>query len=320
MKPSERKNRAVSRRASHRLDRSLVLLALPTLVWYLAFCYLPMFGIVIAFKRYRMVPGKGFLYSLFRGSDWVGLENFRFLFLNPQMGIAVRNTLLYNLAFLVLGTVLPVMLAIALSYLRSDRLRTLSQATAMLPHFLSWIIVSYFAFSFLSSDKGLLNSILVNIGLSPVRWYQDPSAWPWLLVLIHGWKGFGYSMVLYYSYVSAVDLNLYDSAAIDGSSAGQMIRYITLPQLKGVITVLVLLNLGHILSTDFGLFYQVTRDSGAILSATETIDVYVYKALMDQSNYGFSAAASLLQNGIGCLLLLGANRLTRQLDPEGGVL
>lgn len=298
----------------------MLLLSLPALLWYLAFCYLPMFGIVVAFKRYRLVPGKGFLYSLFFGSDWVGLENFRFLFLNPQMGIAVRNTLLYNLVFLVLGTVLPVMLAIALFYLRSERLRSVSQTLALLPHFLSWIIVGYFAFSFLSADKGLLNSILTCFGAAPVRWYQTPSAWPFLLVLIHGWKGFGYSMVLYYSYVSSVDPALYDSAAIDGASIRQMIRYITLPQLKSVITVLVLLNLGHILTTDFGLFYQVTRDSGAILSATETIDVYVYKALMDQSNYGFSAAASLLQNGFGCLLLLGVNHLTRKLDPEGGIL
>ena len=298
----------------------MILLSLPTVLWYLAFCYLPMFGIVMAFKRYRMVPGKGFLYSLFQGSKWVGLENFRFLFLNPQMGIAIRNTLLYNLCFLVLGTTLPVMLAVALSYVRSERLRTASQTAALLPHFLSWIIVSYFAFSFLSTDKGLLNSLLVRLGFDRVRWYQTANAWPWLLVIIHGWKGFGYSMVLYYSYISAIDPLLYDSAAIDGASVWQMIRYITLPQLRNVITVLVLLNLGHILSTDFGLFYQVTRNSGAILSATETIDVYVYKALMDQTNYGFSAAASLLQNGIGCLLLLGTDRLTRRFDSEGGVL
>ena len=314
------KKRSGYQRSLRYSDRAMLLLSLPTLLWYLAFCYLPMFGIVIAFKRYRMVPGKGFLFSLFFGSDWVGLENFRFLFLNPQMGIAVRNTLLYNLVFLILGTALPVMLAIALFYLRSGRLRSASQTATLLPHFLSWIIVSYFAFSFLSADKGLLNSILVRFGADPVRWYQTPSAWPWLLVLTHGWKGFGYSMVLYYSYVNSIDPALYDSAAIDGASVRQMIRHITLPQLKSVITVLVLLNLGHILTTDFGLFYQVTRDSGAILSTTETIDVYVYKALMDQSNYGFSAAASLLQNGIGCLLLLGANRLTRRLDPEGGVL
>ena len=314
------KKREKRKRVLRHSDRALLLLSLPTLLWYLAFCYLPMFGIVIAFKRYRMIPGKGFLYSLFFGSDWVGMENFRFLFLNPQMGIAVRNTLLYNLVFLVLGTALPVMLAIALFYLRSGRLRSASQTAALLPHFLSWIIVSYFAFSFLSADKGLLNAILAHFGMAPVRWYQKTEAWPWLLLLIHGWKGFGYSMVLYFSYVNSIDPALYDSAAIDGASVRQMIRYITLPQLRSVIIVLVLLNLGHILTTDFGLFYQVTRDSGAILSATETIDVYVYKALMDQSNYGFSAAASLLQNGIGCLLLLGANRLTRRLDPEGGVL
>jgi putative aldouronate transport system permease protein len=123
------RKRSANQRALRYSDRSLILLSLPTLLWYLAFCYLPMFGIVIAFKRYRMIPGKGFLYSLFFGSDWVGLENFRFLFLNPQMGIAVRNTLLYNLVFLILGTVLPVVLAIAMSYLRSGRLLTTCRKT-----------------------------------------------------------------------------------------------------------------------------------------------------------------------------------------------
>ena len=314
-----KKKGSSKRRISHS-DRSLALLSLPTLIWYLAFCYLPMFGIVMAFKRYKMVPGKGFFYSLFYGSQWVGFENFRFLFLNPQMRTAVRNTLLYNTCFLILGTVLPVMLAIALSYIHSERVRSFSQTASLLPHFLSWIIVSYFGFSFLAADKGLLNGILAAFGADPVRWYQKAEAWPLILTITHSWKGFGYSMVLYFSYVSAIDPSLYDSAAIDGASVPQMIRHITLPQLRGVITVLVILNIGHILSTDFGLFYQVTRDSGAILQSTETIDVYIYKALMDQANYGFSAAASLLQNGIGCLLLIGANRITKRLDPEGGII
>lgn len=298
----------------------MTLLSLPALLWYIAFCYLPMFGIVIAFKRYQMVPGKGFLYSLFYGSKWVGLENFRFLFLNPQMGTVLRNTILYNLCFLVLETSLTVLLAIGLFYLYSSRLRSFVMTASLLPHFLSWIIVSYFALSFLSTDKGLINSVIVSNGMDPVRWYQTPGTWPWILILIHAWKVFGYSMILYYSYVNAVDPVLYDSAVIDGASVGQMIRYITLPQIKSIIIVMVLLNLGHILSTDFGLFYQVTLNSGSILPATETIDVYIYKALMDQANYGFSAAASLLQNGIGCILLITANYIIRRFYPEGGII
>ncbi len=300
-------------------DRSLMLLSLPTVLWYLCFCYLPLFGIVMAFKKYRLIPGKGFLYSLFVGSKWVGLDNFRYLFMNPQMGLAVRNTVLYNLVFLLLDLALPVVLAIALSYLRSGRLRSAAQTAAMLPHFLSWMIVSYFAFAFLSTDRGLLNSLLRGLGRPAVSWYQEPGAWPWLLTLTHLWKSFGYSMVLYYSYVIGIDQALYESAAIDGAGTASMIRHITLPQLKGVIVTMGLLSLGGIFTSDFGLFYQVPRNSGAILSATETVDVYIYKALMDQANYGFSEAGSLLQSGIGCALLLGANFLVRRVDQEVGL-
>ena len=181
------------------------------------------------------------------------------------------------------------------------------------------MIVSYFAFAFLSTDRGLLNSLLRGFGRQAVSWYQEPGAWPWLLTLTHLWKSFGYSMVLYYSYVIGIDQALYESAAIDGAGTASMIRHITLPQLKGVIVTMGLLSLGGIFTSDFGLFYQVPRNSGAILSATETVDVYIYKALMDQANYGFSEAGSLLQSGIGCALLLGANFLVRRVDQEVGL-
>ena len=149
-----KKREHLNRKLRHS-DRSLILLSLPTVLWYICFCYLPLFGIIMAFKKYRLVPGKGFLYSLFAGSKWVGLDNFRYLFMNPQMGTVIRNTVLYNLIFLALDLVLPVALAIALSYLRSGRLRSAVQTASMLPHFLSWMIVSYFAFAFLSTDRGL---------------------------------------------------------------------------------------------------------------------------------------------------------------------
>ena len=300
-------------------DRGLLMLVAPTIIWFLAFCYVPMFGILMAFKRYRLIPGKGFFYSLFWGSEFTGLDNFRFLLLNPEMAGIVRNTLLYNLAFLVIGTVLPVILAICMFYIRSEKMRSASQTASLLPHFLSWTIVSYFVFAFLSSDKGLINRILSLMGMEGIRWYQEPSYWPVILILTNTWKVFGYSMVLYYSYITSVNPVLFESALIDGADVWQIIRYIILPHLKSIILVLILLNLGGILSTDFGLFFQVTRDSGSILSTTETIDVYVYKALMERSNYGFSAAASLIQNGIGCMLLLGVHWLTGKIDREGGV-
>lgn len=301
-------------------DAGLILLSLPTLMWYLAFCYLPMFGIVIAFKQYRLIPGKGFIYSLFMGGKWIGLENFRFLFLNPQMSMVVRNTLCYNILFLIIDTLLPVALAILLSFLYSEQHKGMFQTVSMLPHFLSWVIVSYLAFAFLSTDRGLLNGLLAGSGRAAVRWYQEPAVWPFILVITHTWKAYGYALVMYSAYLNAIDPSLYDSALVDGASVWQRVRFITLPLLRPIIIVLLLLNLGHILNTDFGLFYQVTRNSGSILSATETIDVYTYKALLEQTNYGYSAAASLLQNAIGCFLLLASNYIVRKIEPEEGIL
>ena len=297
---------------------SLFLLSLPTAIWYLLFCYLPIFGIVLAFKRYRLIPGKSFVYSLF-ASEWVGIENFRFLFLNPQMGRIVRNTLSYNLIFLLLGTVVPIALAIVLSMLHSKKVQSIFQMSALLPHFLSWIVVSYFVFAFLSTERGIVNAFLLSVGLDPVNFYQQPGAWPVILIIVQLWKTAGYTMILYYSYLLSVDQELYDSAVVDGASLWQMIRYVILPLLGPMIIVLTLLNLGHILSTDFGLFYQVTRNSGSILSTTETIDVFVYKALIDQSNFGYSAAASLIQNGIGAILLILANYGIKKIDPDRGI-
>lgn len=311
------KGSGINKRAGH---RGLIALSIPTLLWYIAFSYLPMFGIVIAFKRYRPVPGKNFIYNLFAASPWVGGQNFRFLFLNPQMLSVIRNTLAYNLAFLVIDTILPVALAILLSYLYSSKLRNFAQTTMMLPHFMSWVVVSYFLYAFLSTDRGIINNIIISGGQEAVRWYQEPSAWPVILMITHTWKAYGYATVMHMAYIMSIDPTLYDSAMIDGASVRQVIVNITLPLLRPIILVLLILNLGGILNTDFGLFYQATRNSGSILSVTETIDIYVYKALMEQANYGYSAAASLLQNGIGCLFLLAANLIIKKIAPEEGVL
>ncbi|MCR5774758.1 MAG: ABC transporter permease subunit [Lachnospiraceae bacterium] len=301
-------------------DSSLIRLSLPTLIWYIAFCYIPMFGILLAFKRYRLIPGKGFFYSLIMGSDWVGLSNFRYLFLNPQIGRVVRNTLGYNLVFLILGTLVPLSLALMLSFLHSKRTRSTVEIVMMLPYFLSWIIVSYFVFAFLSSDRGLINSIAGHFGAAKINYYQEPAVWPIVLTIAQLWKTSGYTMLLYYANIISIEPQLYDMAAVDGANVWQTIRHVILPHLSKVIIVMILLAIGHILSTDFGLFYQVPRNSGSIISATETIDVFVYKALMENSNYGFSAAAGLIQNVIGCILLFTADRLIKKVDPDGGVI
>ncbi|MDR1569808.1 MAG: ABC transporter permease subunit [Oscillospiraceae bacterium] len=299
-------------------DLQLVMLSLPSIVWYVMFCYVPLFGIVIAFKNYKLAPGKGFIYSLFVRSKWVGLKNFAFLFKSPDVLIIFRNTIGYNLIFLLIGLVLPVTLAILISHMHSRRLAKTFQTAMFLPHFLSWVVISYFVYAFLSTDRGLFNQLLRSMGKDPVTWYQQVKYWPFFLVFLNTWKTMGYSMVVYLASLSGIDHSLYESAVIDGATKWQQVKGITIPLLRPVISILFIMNVGHIFNTDFGLFYQATRDSNSLASVTETIDVYVYKALMERSNYAFASASGLLQSVLGCIMIISTNYLVKKIDPDSG--
>ena len=300
-------------------DLDLTLLSLPTVIWFIAFCYIPLPGIIFAFKNYKVKPGKGFIYSLFVNSKWVGFKNFEFLFRSPDLKNIFRNTLGYNIVFLIIGITFPVALAIMINELHSKRLAKVCQTSVFLPHFLSWVVVSYFVFAFLSTDKGLLNSLIAGAGGTPVLWYQNKRPWPYLLVFINTWKTFGYSMVVYMASITGFDQSLYESAVIDGATKWQQTRWITLPLLRPIISIMFILNVGHIFSTDFGLFFQVTRDSNSIIDVTQTLDVYVYKALMQNNNYNYSSAVSLLQSVLGCIFMIVTNKIVKRIDPESGL-
>lgn len=300
-------------------DLELTLLSLPAVAWFVAFCYVPLFGIVFAFKNYKVKAGKGFLYSLFVHSKWVGFKNFEFLFRSPDLGNIFRNTLGYNVAFLLIGVTLPVALAIMISHLYSVRLAKACQTAVFLPHFLSWVVVSYFVFAFLSTDKGLINSMIQAFGGQRVLWYQNKAPWPYLLVFINTWKTFGYSMVVYLATITGIDESLYESAVIDGATKWQQTWGITIPLLRPIISIMFIMNIGSIFSTEFGLFFHVTRDSNSLIDVTQTLDVFVYKALMQNNNYNYSSAVSLMQSVLGCLLLLIANRVVKRIDPESGL-
>ncbi len=299
-------------------DLELTLLALPTTIWYLLFCYLPMFGILIAFKRYRPLPGQNFLVALMN-SEWVGLNNFEFLFKTRDSWIMVRNTVGYNLIFIALGMVVAVTLAIMINKLYSKRLQKVFQTAMFMPHFLSWVVVSYFVFSFLSYDRGIVNSIIASMGGERIQWYMEGKYWPYLLVFFNLWKGTGYSMVVYLASIAGIDGTYYEAAIIDGASQWQQVRYVTLPLLRPVMTILVILNLGRIFNSDFGLFYQATRDSGEIIDYRQTIDTYVYSALMRLNNIGFASAASAFQSLVGCATILLANLVVRKLDADSAL-
>ena len=307
-------------------DRQLFLLSLPTVIWFILFGYLPMIGLIIAFRRYQVAPGKGFLWSLFHNSPWAGLDNFRFLFANNAETTfnMFRNTLGYNLIFLVLDLIVPVALAVMISNLRSRLVARLSQTALFLPHFLSWIVVSYFVFGFLSSDHGLVNRTLSAFGASPVMWYQGEALpwWPWILILLHLWKTVGYSMVVYLAAVSGVDTSLYEAAVIDGADKWQQARHITLPSIRPVIVMMFILATGRIFNSDFGLFYRATRNSGSLTGAYLTLDVYVYNSIFNNPRpvFGYISAAGALQSMLGCVTILTANMIVRRIDRESALI
>lgn len=306
-------------------DVQLFFLSLPTLAWYLLFCYLPMFGLIIAFKKYKVAPGKGFLWSLFYNSQWCGFDNFQFLFANNKETTInmFRNTVGYNIIFIVLGVVLPVTLAIMISNLKSQKVAKVTQTAMFLPHFLSWVVVGYFVFAFLSTDNGLVNRIVTSLGGDAVKWYQKEAIgyWPFFLIFLHIWKTIGYSMVVYLSSIKGIDESLYEAAMIDGATKWQQTKFITLPMLKTIMIIMFIMAVGKIFNSDFGLFYRTTRNSSSLTSVYLTLDVYVYNSMFNNPRpvYGYISAAGFLQSMLGCLTMIGANAIVRRVDNDSAL-
>ena len=315
----KRGNNATNGSAFDNLE--LFLLHLPTTIWFAIFCYAPMFGVVIAFKNYKARPGKSFLWSLINNSKWVGFDNFEFLFKSSYFESMIRNTLVYNIIFIVLGVLIPVTLAIMISQLYSKRLAKVCQTMMFLPHFLSWVVIGYFVYAFLATDAGLVNNLARKLGLMETshQWYQDVGFWTWFLVFLNVWKGMGYNMVVYLASISGIDKQMYEAAIIDGATKWQQTRYITLPSLRPIISIMFIMAVGNIFRSDFGLFYQATRNSGSLTDITQTIDVYVYKALLERPNINLSSAAALLQSVCGCVTIIVANVVVKKIDPESGL-
>ncbi|MFD0961510.1 ABC transporter permease [Paenibacillus chungangensis] len=296
---------------------AMLLMVLPATVWFLFFSYLPMAGLVIAFKQYR-VSRDGFLASILN-SEWIGLQNFKFLFSTNDAYIITRNTVLYNAVFITVGLVLSVALAIILAEIANKRLAKVYQTGMFLPYFLSWIIVGYFVFSFLSVDRGVLNRMLAQFGVDPINWYSDPTWWPVILVVVFLWKSIGYNSVVYLAAIMGIDRSLYEAAMIDGANKWQQIRNVTIPMLKPLIIILTLLAIGKIFYADFGLFYQVPRDSGPLYSVTNVIDTYVYRGLKATGEIGMSTAAGMYQSLVGFILVISSNYLVRRFDRDNAL-
>jgi len=298
-------------------NKVMLFMVLPGALWFLFFSYLPMFGTIIAFKQYRF-SRDGFWASIVN-SKWVGWDNFKFLFSTNDAFVITRNTLLYNIAFIFLGLFLSVLMAVVLSEIANKRLAKIYQTGMFLPYFLSWVIVGYFAFSFLSADRGLLNQVLHSFGVESMQWYSNPKVWPYILILVYLWKAVGYNSVVYLAAIMGIDKSLYEAAMIDGASKFQQIRNITIPLLKPIITIMTLLAIGKIFYADFGLFFQVPRDSGALYSVTNVIDTYVYRGLKTTGEIGMSTAAGLYQSVVGFVLVMTSNYIVRKYDKDSAL-
>ena len=290
-------------------NKDLLLLSLPGGIWFLIFAYLPMFGILIAFQEYR--PEKNFLLSVLH-SKFVGFKNFEFLFKSGDMWIIFRNTIGYNLLFIILGIVLPITVAMLLNELRNHGAVKVYQSMMFLPYFLSWVVVSYCLYAFLDPSKGLVNNILGK----NISWYTEKDYWPFIIIFMSQWKGVGYNTVVYLASICGIDQTFYEAAMLDGATKWQQVKYITVPLLRPVITILFIMSVGGIIRSDFGLFYQLPRDSGPLYPVTNVLDTYIYRALMQSSEIGMSSAAAFFQSVVGFALIMIANKVAAKIDNE----
>lgn len=289
-------------------NKELFLLSLPGVILVLIFCYLPMPGLIIAFKNFNYTKGLW-------GSDWVGFNNFAFFFTSQDAFRVTRNTILLNFCFIITGLIVSVAIALALFELSGRAVKTY-QTVLFFPTFISWVIVGYMSYLLFNSDLGVLNSLLTSFGMKSVQWYTEVKYWPGILIIASLWKGVGYSSLIFYTGLMGIDSSFYEAAAIDGASKFQQIAKISIPSLIPLIIMLTLLSIGRIFYADFGLFYFLPRDSGALYPVTDVIDTYVYRALRKIGDIGMASAVGLFQSLVGFILVLATNAVIKKINEE----
>ena len=294
-------------------DAALYVMAAPTILFLIIFCYIPMAGLVMAFQEFNIQAGV-------LNSPFVGLRNFEYLFTSSDAWVITRNTICYNVVFLLVNTSLAVIMALLLSELRSRRTAKVLQTIYMLPYFLSWTVVAIVLQAFLDRQNGLVNKIIQALGGSGrTDWYKQREIWPVLLVGLNAWKGVGYSTVLYLAVISGISHDYYEAAVLDGATKFQQARYITVPHLRMVLCISIILAMGSVFRADFGLFYSVTRDSGRLYPVTDVIDTYIYRGLTQLSNVGMSTAAGLYQSLVGLVMIDITNKIVTKIDPDSAM-
>ena len=289
----------------------ITMMMMPVALWLLLIRYLPMAGVVIAFQDYRPFPPDPSLLNNILNSNWVGFDNFQFIFASQDAWRMMRNTLAYNAVWILLTMVLAIAFAIMLSEIGKKFFAKLYQTVMFFPFFISWVVVGYFAFAFLAPNFGLLSGV--------TDWYMDSTWWPFILTISTLWKNVGYSCILYLAAIVSIDAVQYEAACIDGASKWRQICSISIPSIKPMIIILLIMNIGRIFNADFGLFYNVTMDSGPLYPVTDVVDTYVFRALQRMNNMGMSTAAGLFQSAVGFICIMITNTIVRRIDKESAL-
>ena len=292
-----------------RRNKALLLMALPGLAVVFVVSYMPMPGVVLAFKNYRVIQG-------IWGSDWVGMKNFEFLYTSGIAWQIIRNTVVLNALFIIAAQACSLTMSLMMNEIYHTYLAKIYQSVLFFPHFISWVIVGFFTFAFLNSDSGYANRVLETLGQDPVNWYAEPQYWYVILVFLSVWKGLGYFTIIYLAGMLNISPEYYEAARIDGAGKLQEIRFITLPLIRPLVIINVLLAVGRIFFANFDFIYNVTRDSGLLLPTVNVIDTFVYRSLATVGNFNLASAAGVFQAVAGLILVLIANALVRRIDKE----
>ncbi|MDR0642714.1 MAG: ABC transporter permease subunit [Treponema sp.] len=301
----------MGKRKRKKISLELTILALPCLTFLFFFNYLPLFGLLIPFKRLNFARG-------ILGSEWVGLKNFEFFFRSQDALRVTRNTLLFNFAFIILGLVIAVTLALFLFELPKTQVK-IYQTAMFMPYFLSWIVVSYIVYALVNPQMGLVPRFLQTLGFSPPNFYLEAKHWIYIFPIVSLWKGVGSNTLLYYAALMSIDTNQFEAAAIDGANKFQITFRISIPFLIPLITLLSILAIGGIFYSDFGMFFFLTKNSGPLYPVTDVIDTYVYRALRVTGDVGMASAMGLYQSVVGFILVLVSNLVVRKINPESGI-
>lgn len=284
-------------------------MCLPAIAFFFVFSYMPMPGAYIAFTNFNYAKG-------IWASPFIGFQNFKFLFTSGQLSLLLRNTILYNIAFIVLGNFLQLFFAIMISEVRSKAFKKISQSLMFLPYFISDVLVGLLVYNLLNYDYGFISNLVRSTGGTMTKVYQTANAWMFIVVLVHLWKNTGYGTVVYFAAITSMDSSMMEAAQIDGANAFQRIRYITLPTLKPTVVILFLFAIGGILKGNFGLFYNLVGNNSMLFQTTDIIETYVYRSMMNSFNFSQSSAVGLFQSVVGFFIVLSANAIVRHLEPD----